>query len=59
MESCGMVKQPRANPVLNLCDGIAELFGDGLAFEGLDGVRVCCGGHDDECDDGDGRAGLL
>ena len=31
------------------------LVTNGLAFEGLNGARVCRGGHDDECDDGDGR----
>jgi hypothetical protein len=55
VEACGALKQPRTNAILYLRNGVSELLGDGLALEGFDGVAVRRGGHNDECDDGDGR----
>lgn len=55
VEPCGALEKPRADAVLDLRDGVSELLSDGLAFEGLDGVAVRRGGHDNERDDGDGR----
>jgi hypothetical protein len=52
VRTCGMVKDALANTTCNFVDGALELLGDGLAFEGLNSVRSCCGRHDDECYDG-------
>jgi hypothetical protein len=54
-----MVKYTSADSVLDLRDGVAKLFGNSLTLQGLDGIRVCGGRHDDECHNGDGRASFL
>lgn len=38
MEPSGVIEKSSANTVLNFRDGVAELFGNGLALESLDGV---------------------
>ena len=56
MEASSVVKEPGADAVLDLGDGITELLGDRLTLERFDRVRVRLGRHDDERHDGDGGA---
>ena len=35
LEPSSMIKKSSANTVLNFCDGVAELFGDGLTLKSL------------------------
>lgn len=55
----GMVKQPLSDAVLDFGNCIAKLFRHRLSLEGFNCIRVRCSGHDDERDNGDGRADLL
>jgi hypothetical protein len=59
MEPSSMIKESRANTVLNFCDGVAELFGDGLTLKSLNGVGMSCRRHDDKGNDGNGRSRFL
>ena len=59
MESSGVIKKSSANTVLNFCDGVAELFGDSLTLESLDGVGMSCCRHNDKGNDGNGRSRFL
>lgn len=54
-----MIKQTSSNPILNLRDSIAQLFGNGLAFESLNRIRMSGRGHDDKGHNGDIRSGFL
>jgi len=48
-----------ADPVLNFCDSVPQLFRYCLTFESFDGVRMSRGGHDDKRDYCHGRPRLL
>lgn len=54
-----MIKKSSTNTVLNFCDGVAELFGDSLTLESLDGVGMSCCRHNDKGNDGNGRSRFL
>jgi hypothetical protein len=59
MEPRRVVKQPRADAVLDLGDRVPELLRDCLSLERLDGVGVGLCRHDDKGDDGGVGASLL
>lgn len=54
-----MLEQPRTHPTLYVRYRIPQLLRHRLPLQGLDGVGVRLGGHDDECHDRHGGAGFL
>ena len=55
----GTLEDALTDTILDLGDSVAELLGDCLALEGLNGVRMRRSRHDDERDNGDLGASLL
>lgn len=57
--SRGLLKDTFTNLLGDIIDGVSQLLYNSLALQRLYSIRLSSGGHDNECDDGDIRVGLL